>query len=478
MKKRKKHTSLILAILVLSSVSLCACELTTDSSSVDATYIELSNEAIEVAIGESFSLTADTDGKKVFWTSDATHIAEVDDQGVVTAIAEGEATIKARSGNKRAYCEVTVIKKQEEPISYSTLKEAYQDYFVIGAAVQNKSLQNGKYGDLMKHYSSITAENAMKWKNIEAEKGVYTFNSQKDSADELVAWAKNNGVGIRGHCLVWYKSLPQWLHDEFYEKTYSKTLKETAYAYIEERIEKMMTRYGSDIYVWDVVNEALFNSVTADDLVTTSEKPYGNIFRTNDNMNDSNTDWVDWYKVTGGYEYIAKAFIKAGKVREEYNIQTQLYYNDYSLNTPEKRQACVNLIKMLKANNAPIDGVGMQGHYKLGDYLEDKEKWLQEFEDSIKAFINAGVDVQITELDIRYEGEDSETKELQQADMYGEIMKICRKYAKKDNAHGVTGVTFWGVQDGSNGAWGSTYKPLPFDSNCEPKKAFYAMTTF
>ena len=478
MKHAKKLTALSLSLLLLFSANLYACETAEEDT---ATYIELSDESVEIAVGESYTLKADTDGKKVVFTSDATHIAKVDEDGVITAVSEGEATIKARSGDKRAYCEVKVVPEKEQPVdpvSYATFKEAYQNYFPIGAAVQTNMLVNGQYGELTGQYSSLTSENGMKWKNIEATKGVYTFNREQDSADELVTWAKNNGVGVRGHCLLWYKSLPKWLHDEFVGKSFSAANKTAAINYIEERIEKMMTHYGSDIYAWDVVNEALFNSISSDKLVTSSEKPYGNIFRTNDNMSETSTDWVDWYKVTGGYEYIAKAFKKAGEVREKYNIKTELYYNDYSLNTPNKRQACLNLIKMLKDNNAPIDGVGMQAHYRLEDYLENKNTWLKNFEDSVKAFIAAGVDVQLTELDIRYEGEDSDTKELQQADMYGEIMKICRKYAKKDNAHGVTGVTFWGVYDGANGAWGSKYKPMPFDENRNPKKAFYAMTTF
>ena len=151
MKHAKKLTALSLSLLLLFSANLYACETAEEDT---ATYIELSDESVEIAVGESYTLTADTDGKKVVFTSDATHIAKVDEDGVITAVAEGEATIKARSGNKRAYCEVKVVPEKHEPVSYSTFKEAYKDYFVIGAAVQTNILVNGKYGELTGQYSS------------------------------------------------------------------------------------------------------------------------------------------------------------------------------------------------------------------------------------------------------------------------------------------------------------------------------------
>ncbi|MBP5242826.1 MAG: endo-1,4-beta-xylanase, partial [Clostridia bacterium] len=300
-----------------------------------------------------------------------------------------------------------------------------------------------------------------------------------DSADALISWAKANGVGVRGHCLLWYKSLPSWLHDEFYGVAYSESVKASAYEYIGNHIETVMEHFGDDVYVWDVVNEALRNYVTAKNLTVTDGAPYGDIWRTNENMSDTSSEWVDWFKVTGGYEYIAYAFKKAAEVRAENHLNVELYYNDYSLNDPNKRQACLNLIQMLKANNAPIDGIGMQAHYKLSDYTANKAGWIKNFEDSVKAFIEAGVDVQITELDIRFDGVLTEQIEAEQAEMYGKIFEVVRKYAKtKGVEHGVTGVTLWGVYDGCNEAWGKDQYPLVFGSDKQPKQAYYAIIKF
>lgn len=55
-----------------------------------------------------------TEDKTVTWTSSDEKVATVKD-GVVTAVAEGKATITAEAGTKKATCEITVTKKAEEP---------------------------------------------------------------------------------------------------------------------------------------------------------------------------------------------------------------------------------------------------------------------------------------------------------------------------------------------------------------------------
>lgn len=467
--------------LVLAACMLCAIA-SACAPPAAASYLNLNQNEIALYVGETFTLTAETDGSDVVWSSDAVHIATVEG-GVVTAVAAGEATVKARVGNLRAYCDITVLGErpapEPEPITEGNICELYGEYFKIGAAVQSAKLTAGSYGGLMSHFNSITPENNMKWKNVENSEGFYDFNRSADSADKLIAWAKQKGVGVRGHCLLWYKSLPAWLHDKFGGKAYSPTLRDEAYGYIDGHIRAMMEHFGDDVYVWDVVNEALFNAVEPGNLTVTSSKPYGNIWRTDDNMNATDSDWVDWFKVCGGYEYIARAFITADEVRKANGLGVELYYNDYALNNPYKRQACLNLIQMLRDHNAPIDGIGMQAHYKLSDYTADKTAWITEFENSVKAFIAAGVDVQITELDIRFDGALTAEIEREQAEMYAQIFAVCRKYAKtEEGEHGVTGVTLWGVYDGCNEAWGKNQYPLVFGTDKQPKEAYYRIINF
>ena len=146
---------------------------------------------------------------------------------------------------------------------------------------------------------------------------------------------------------------------------------------------------------------------------------------------------------------------------------------------------------MLREEGLPVDGIGMQGHYRLSDYLADPEGFLDEFEASVKTFTGLGLDVHITELDIRVYASDDEPQEFdslpyaveeQQAEMYAGIFEVLRKYAApwKDGAGCVTNVTVWGLADDSR-AWDTAAHkeyPLLFNEALEPKQAYYAIISF
>lgn len=351
------------------------------------------------------------------------------------------------------------------------IADIYKDYFPVGAAVTPARLN--RYGGLLPHFNSVTAENDMKWRVLEPQKGVYSYSN----ADTIVNWARENDTAVRGHCLLWYKSLPVWLKDEVATKTQALNA-------IDKHIRKTVAYFGDSIYAWDVCNEALKNTVTAADVTN------GTFFRSGGSeFNDSGT--VDWYALCGS-DYIKQTFRSADAARKELGLSnTELYYNDYGLNNPNKRAACVELVKMLLKDGIAIDGVGMQGHYRLPAYTADKKSFLQNFEDSIKAFTQLGVDVQITELDICIYSSSSDLprfdslpfdEEAEQGELYGKIFEICRKYATPwGNGYGkVTGITAWGVADDSNPHSNTNHKeyPLIFSTDHKEKRAYYNIIAF
>lgn len=86
----------------------CEVTITTpvESVSLDKTSLELEE-------GQTATLVAtinpsDADEKTVTWSSSDATIASVDQNGKVTAVKEGEATITAKAGGKEAICKVTV----------------------------------------------------------------------------------------------------------------------------------------------------------------------------------------------------------------------------------------------------------------------------------------------------------------------------------------------------------------------------------
>lgn len=354
------------------------------------------------------------------------------------------------------------------------LRDKYAGLFPVGAAVMTYSLE--RYEDILPHFNSITAENDMKWRLLEKTEGQPDYTT----ADALVAWAKEHDTAVRGHCLLWYKSLPSWLPAKV-------TDKQTALDVIDSHIKETMTHFGGDIYAWDVVNEALKNTVTQDQLER------GEIWRTGTSevVSTASNTAIDWYELCGE-DFIKQAFRSADETRKELGLENiDLYYNDYSLNNPYKREACVRLVKMLQREGIAIDGVGMQAHYRLPNYTKDKQKFLKDFEDSVKAFTELGVDVQITELDICvYASKDDKQEfdrlplevESAQAEMFGAIFDICRKYATpwKEGAGRVSGVTTWGVADLNNAHNTAMHReyPLLFSTDKTEKRAYYEIIDF
>ena len=100
--------------------SLCKAEQTRKIprlGAVKVDAIELSESEKTVFVGDTFTITAtvkpeDAFNRTVTWSSSDPSIATVDENGTVTAIAEGEAIITAESADGvKAECKVTVEKK-------------------------------------------------------------------------------------------------------------------------------------------------------------------------------------------------------------------------------------------------------------------------------------------------------------------------------------------------------------------------------
>lgn len=353
-------------------------------------------------------------------------------------------------------------------VKQTLLKDAYSDYFPIGCTVQTSNMNTYKNAGLIGQFNSLTAEYQMKWGNIETSKGTYNWTN----SDNLVNFAKQNDMKVRGHALVWYKSIPSWVVTSNKTETLN-----TMRTYIKAAVK----HFDDTVYCWDVVNEALYNEPTA------SQVSSGNFYRTGA-TETTGLNGYDWY-ATCGRDYIKEAFIAADEARKEAGLNVKLIYNDYHLSRPNKRNAAVKMLEWLISENVPIDGIGMQAHFKIDTFDA------AEFEKSVKAFTDLGLEVQFTELDISlYNNSDKTSKTLTdtqyneryavQQQYFTQIFDVARKYSVKRDLGGgktsgkVTGLTFWGVADDKT--WlntdivsGRTDYPLLFGKHCEKKSAFF-----
>ena len=144
----------------------------------------------------------------------------------------------------------------------------------------------------------------------------------------------------------------------------------------------------------------------------------------------------------------------------------KLYVNDYNVETDgPKMRALYNLVASLKRAGAPIDGVGLQSHFVAGAAPKDLGAVMDEF-------AALGVDVAVTELDLRIRlPADDKSLAVQAAD-YASVVRACRATPR------CVGVTTWGITDDHSwipsffSAYGAA---LPFDENYQPKPAVAAM---
>lgn len=367
------------------------------------------------------------------------------------------------AGMSTAAAEIT-SDQSSHALTVPSIAERYKNSFAIGAAVEPYQLETIDREVLKRHYSSIVAENIMKPINIQPEEGKFNFTE----ADKIVKFAKENGMELRFHTLVWHSQVPDWFFldeggnpmvDETDAKQREKN-KKLLLKRLETHIKTIVKRYKNDIKSWDVVNEVIDDSP----------------------QNERGLRESSWYKITGD-EYIKVAFETARRYAAK---DAKLYINDYNTEVTPKRTHLYNLVKELLEQGVPIDGVGHQSHIQIG--------WpsLQDTKDSINMFAELGLDNQITELDLSLYGWPPRPAFPTYADIVAEGERLKAQAVKYDAlfqlyeelGDKISNVTFWGIAD--NHTWlddrAKQYNdgvgkdaPFVFDPEYNTKPAFWAI---
>lgn len=299
---------------------------------------------------------------------------------------------------------------------------------------------------VLQQFNSITAENVLKAETLNPRPGAWNFAP----ADAYVKFGEENHMFIIGHTLVWHNQTPDWF---FNDESGKQKTHEAVIEQMRSYIETVAGRYKNRIHAWDVVNEVIDNDG--------SYRP---------------TTWLNG--VGSGEELVKLAF----KFASQYAPGTELYYNDFNVWRPTKRDGIARMVRMLQKEGIRIDGVGIQGHWGLN---YPKNEYI---EAAIDTFASLGVKVMITELDvdvlpITKEGQligkimndpqwqleefrtflNPYTKGLpveienQLASRYADLFRIF--YKKRDK---IDRVTVWGLHDGMS--WKNGY-PVPGRTN-------------
>ncbi|MGY1455600.1 endo-1,4-beta-xylanase [Streptomyces sp. SS8] len=301
------------------------------------------------------------------------------------------------------------------------LAQAKGRYF--GSATDNPELSDTQYTRILgSEFGQITVGNTMKWQYTEPSRGRFDYTA----AEEIVDLAESNGQSVRGHTLVWHNQLPSWVGD---------VPAGELLGVMRDHITHEVDHFKGRLAHWDVVNEAF-------------------------EEDGSRRQSVFQQKIGDGY--IAEAF-KAARAADP---DVKLYYNDYNIEgIGPKSDAVYEMVKSFKAQGIPIDGVGMQAHLITGQVPASLQRNIQRFAD-------LGVDVAITELDIRMTLPRTAAKDAQQAADYGAVVEACLAVSR------CVGITVWDYTD--KYSWVPSVFPgegaaLPWDEDFAKKPAYHAI---
>ncbi|KAH0608225.1 uncharacterized protein H6S33_002277 [Morchella sextelata] len=299
----------------------------------------------------------------------------------------------------------------------------------FGSATDNGELSDAAYTTILKNskeFGVITPGNSMKWDATEGTRGTFTLTN----GETIVKFAEANGQKVRGHTLVWHSQLPSWVSSGGFSAAELTEI-------IQTHVTKLVTNWKGRILHWDVVNEI---------------------------FNDDGTYRTSVFYNTLGEEFVSIAF-KAARAADP---AAKLYINDYNIDgTGAKSTAMYNLVQKLLAAGVPIDGIGVQAHLISGSVPSTlATNWA--------SFASLGVDVAITELDIRMTTPSDATKLAQQATDYGTVVKACVSVPR------CVGVTIWDYTDKYSwipSVFSGQGAALPWDESLVKKPAYAAIAS-
>ncbi|WP_243744729.1 endo-1,4-beta-xylanase [Streptomyces hainanensis] len=313
-------------------------------------------------------------------------------------------------------------------VQAATLREAAaaQGRFV-GTAIADGKLSNTTYTNIARtEFDSVTAENVMKWDTLEPSRNSFNYAP----GDRLVNFAQANDQQIYGHTLVWHSQLPSWVTNGGFNATELNSV-------MTNHITNVVTHYRDSIEYWDVVNEV---------------------------FNEDGTLRGSVFQNTIGQGYIANAF-RAARAADP---DAKLCINDYNVEgTNAKSNGLYNLVSSLLNQGVPIDCVGLQSHFILDQIPSTLQANMQRF-------ANLGLEVNITELDIRMTLPADSAKLSRQATQYASVVGTCLAVAN------CGGITVWGFGDVDSwipGVFDGQGAACLYDNNYAPKPAYNAMLT-
>lgn len=398
------------------------------------------------------------------------------------------------------YIEITSmtlnIKLTSNIFDGSSLKNTYADIFgKVGTAIETYQINSNNIMNFTKsQYNSLTMGNEMKPDYIlggsptlsdsnpagyvDTAKFQYPYKDSKypkidmDAIDSYIQTAYDNGMKMRYHVFIWHAQSPQWFFKENYSTSSSSKYvsAEVMNGRLEYLIRNVMTHIynlqdENGVYIgrevvdsWDIANEYFHN-------YNGGHKSY----------------WDEVYYPDYTYKknshsgiltpyYIKEAFALAHSILKEYELQDSvgLFFNEF--NTYDEAARIVTMINYFNTKDeinpeaeTICNGIGMQTHLDCNYPTVGAVR-----KRSIEVFKKAGLEIQITEIDIT-DYTRSETTQSQQIQMWYDMLTMLME--EKESGAKISGITWWGPSDLTS--WRSSGVPLLFSDYWQAKEHYF-----
>ena len=316
----------------------------------------------------------------------------------------------------------------------------------FGNALGLRAYKDPKVRDLMiRECNILVMENELKmYVTHNTNANDYNFAP----ADELLGFAEQNHIAMRGHNLYWARDdfTPQWLKSyDFGAKP-----KVAAEKLLRDYIATVTTRYGERLTSWDVVNETI-DPKTGE----VRENAFSRVL---------------------GMDTLRIAFEAA----REHLPKTQLVYNDYmswEAGNETHRAGVLKMLHWLRDNHVPIDALGVQSH--IGNGFELTGGQVNAWKNFLDEVVALDLDLLVTEFDV--DDQRIPTGDIGQRDAI--VATVGRIYLDQMLSYTQTkDVLFWGMPDNLNWLQGFTpradklpLRPTPFDADFQPKPLYDAI---
>lgn len=284
-------------------------------------------------------------------------------------------------------------------------------------------------------YDLLVPNNALKWAALRPSQGEFDFSR----GDTQVAFAERNDQEVHGHTLLWSAANPPWLEQHRGDGAALAAL-------MDEHIQTVVSHYRTDfpgrVTRWDVVNEA-FQSWGA--------------------LRDDSI-WAAVDAGVGPAEYIKRAF----RVAHAADPDAHLVLNDFRVESGAKGDAMFALVQQMKSEGVPVHGVGFQSHYDTSWSGVPTEA---EILAMMQRYANIGVDVHITELDVRIPSPVDAGELLLSDSFYQRTVHACLA------APNCKTITSWSISaaDSGNGGLAGYKMQHAFDANLRPETAYWIL---